>query len=192
MTGSDPRRIYGEGEMKAIVLFDTRYGNTEKVARALANGLEEAGVGSTCCNISVAGAMDLGEYDLIAVGGPTQYRTASLPMQEFLASLDGKDFHGQMAFAFDTRKDSFWAGSAAKYIEGKLVSRGLRMVWPPLSAVVFIPQESEERGAGLTKEELKERRRRTVRLAGKMEELFRKTGREIGKTLSTAPSHPDA
>jgi hypothetical protein len=31
-----------------------------------------------------------------------------------------------------------------------------------------------------------------VRLAGKMEELFRKTGREIGKTLSTAPSHPDA
>jgi flavorubredoxin len=178
--------------MKAIVLYDTLYGNTEMVARALARGIEESGVRSKCSNIAEADVKGLTEYDLIAVGGPTHYRTASQPMQEFLTSLRGFDFHGQMAFAFDTRKDSFWAGSAAKYIERELRSLGLTMIWPPLSAAVFVPEGAEDDGATLTKEERKERERSKVRLAEKVEELFQRTGREIGRTLSNVSSHPGA
>ncbi len=60
-----------------------------------------------------------------------------------------------------------------------------------MSARVFIPEEDEDRGVTLTKEERKERKRSSVRLAEKMEELFQRTGREMGRTLSKAPSHPE-
>ncbi len=192
MTRAAHKRAYGKGEMRAIVLYDTRYGNTERVARALARGIEESGVKTRCGSIVEADVKGITEFDLIAVGGPTHYRTASQPMQEFLDSLGGVEFYGQMAFAFDTRRDSFWAGSAAKYIERKLRSRGLTLIWPPLSARVVIPAEDEDDGVALTKEERKERKRSRVRLAEKMEELFQGTGREIGRTLSEALSHPEA
>jgi len=179
----DEEGIARSAGSRAIVLFDTKYGNTEKVARALARGMELAGVGVECCNIAQADLDSLSGFDLIAVGGPTHYRTASLPMQEFLSSLDRTDFSNKMGFAFDTRKESFWAGSAAKYIERRLRSKGLRMIWPSLSAWVFIPEGGMEPPEGIGKEEAKELRRSQVLLGEKMEELFEKTGGEIGKAL---------
>jgi flavodoxin len=172
---------------RAIVLFDTRYGNTEKVARALARGMEAAGVGTVCSNIAVADLSSLSEFDLIAVGGPTHYRTASDPMKKFLSSIDAIKLKGRLGFAFDTRKESFWAGSAAKYIEERLRSKGMKMIWPTLSAWVFIPEGAGEGDPALDKDELKEMKRRQVRLAEKMEELFERTGGEIGRALINQP-----
>jgi flavodoxin len=114
--------------MWACVIFDTRYGNTEKVARALEAGLAESGIQTNCMGVKDLTIGSLNQYDLICVGGPTQYRTASKSMQEFLDALAGTNLSGKMAFAFDTRRESFLAGSAAKYIEGKLRHQGLRII----------------------------------------------------------------
>jgi menaquinone-dependent protoporphyrinogen IX oxidase len=54
--------------MKAIVLFDTLFGNTERIANSLAKGLQEAGITTECTNIKMARLEKLPEYDLLALG----------------------------------------------------------------------------------------------------------------------------
>jgi len=184
MTGPGPHDSGPETIVRAIVAYDTRYGNTEKVARALAKGMGAAGVEAKCSNIAELDPHSLAGFDFVAVGGPTHHRTASQPMQAFLASLASVDLSGKLGFAFDTRKESFWAGSAAKYIERSLRSKGVRMIWPSLSAWVFIPEFVVDEPGSLSKEDFEELKRSHVRLGEKMEELFEKTGGEIARELT--------
>ena len=58
--------------MKALVLFDTLLGNTEKVANSFAKGLRDKGVETDCISIQAVSLHTLSEYDLLAVGAPTQ------------------------------------------------------------------------------------------------------------------------
>ena len=44
--------------IKAIVIFDTRYGNTEKIAKSLEIGLKEAGILTVCMNARDVAAAD--------------------------------------------------------------------------------------------------------------------------------------
>jgi hypothetical protein len=57
-------------------------------------------------------------------------------MKEFLSRLEGRSFVGMYGFAFDTRYDSFMAGSAAKQIEKRLETTGMQIIKPHTSAIV--------------------------------------------------------
>ncbi len=120
----------------AVVLFSTRFGTTENVARALCQGLGEAGMQTTCLSTNDAPLESLKGYDLICVGGPTEAFGASNPMKEFLKSMSGVELSGKVGFAFDTRLDSTFSGGAAKYIEHALDSSGVRLAAPRTSAIV--------------------------------------------------------
>jgi menaquinone-dependent protoporphyrinogen IX oxidase len=73
--------------IKAIVIFDTTYGNTEKIAKSLEIGLKEAGILTVCMNArDVAAADSLNQYDLICLGALTHFMTASRPMKSSLES----------------------------------------------------------------------------------------------------------
>jgi flavodoxin len=98
--------------MKAIVLFDTLFRNTEKIAGSLARGLQEAGVEAQAVDIKAARVDELKAYDLLALGAPTQYFTALKPLKEFLERLKGLDLKGKRGFAFDTKLDSRLSGRA--------------------------------------------------------------------------------
>lgn len=63
--------------MKAIVLFDTLFGNTERIANSLARGMQRSGIAAECVDIKMARLEELSEYDLIALGALIQYITAS-------------------------------------------------------------------------------------------------------------------
>jgi flavodoxin len=130
--------------MKACVIFDTRYGNTEKTAKSFETGLKEAGIQTICVNAKDVAVDSLMQYDLICVGAPTEAFTASKPMKEFLAKLKSIDLSGKCGFAFDTRLDSRFFGSAAKFIEKELSNKGLQIIAPCESALVF---SLKERGA---------------------------------------------
>jgi flavodoxin len=107
--------------LKACVIFDTRYGNTERIARSFETGLKEAGVQTVCTNAKEANLESLKEYDLIAVGAPTEKITASESIKEFLEKLKNTtDLSGMFGFAFDTKLSYPLTGSAAKYIEKEL------------------------------------------------------------------------
>jgi flavorubredoxin len=133
--------------MKAIVIYHTRYGNTERIAKSLEIGLKEAsGIEDVVCtNVRdvVLSATDnsLKEYDIICIGAPTEGFSAPKPIKEFLGKLKRINLAGKYGFVFDTKVDSKLSGSAAKFIEKELKSLGLQIVAPRESAIVFALKE---------------------------------------------------
>ena len=174
--------------MRACVVFDTVYGNTEKIARALESGLIEAGIQTVCMNVKDVATDALNQYDLLCVGGPTQYRTASKVMQDFVGSLANVDLAGKPAFAFDTRRDSFLAGSAARYIEEGLRRRGMKIISPRMSAIIVSPEPEKEKQDFESKDEWKEWRHKGEGLREGEGKKFEQVGVQIGKILLRAAS----
>jgi flavodoxin len=140
--------------MSACVIFDTRYGNTEKIARSFETGLRESGIQTVCVNARDVAVDSLMQYDLICVGAPTEAFTAYKPMKEFLGKFKSIDLSGKCGFAFDTKLDSRFSGSAAKFIEKELSNKGLQIIAPRESALVF-GVKKEEGGARLKEGEEK-------------------------------------
>ncbi len=65
--------------VKALVAYESMFGNTERVARAVAAGLRLEGVDTTVLDVSRAGAADLADVDLLVVGAPTHGFSLSRP-----------------------------------------------------------------------------------------------------------------
>jgi flavorubredoxin len=158
--------------MRAIVLFDTLFGNTEKIAASIARGLADAGVEARAANIKAADTGELASYDLVALGAPTQYFTASKPLKEFLALLKDVDLKGKAGFAFDTKLESRFSGSAAKFIEKKLEELGLEIIRPRESAIVIDLKKKGRVGESVLKDG--------------MEDRFESIGKELGAQLQKA------
>jgi hypothetical protein len=64
--------------MKALVVYESMWGNTEKVARAVAGGLQ-AWCPVEVRDVAAAGPGDLDGVDLLVVGGPTHAFSMSRP-----------------------------------------------------------------------------------------------------------------
>jgi len=121
---------------KALVLYDSVFGNTEKIAKALSRGIQRH-CGVDCLNIKEANPKKFAEYGLIAIGAPTQAHSAYKPMKDFLSGLEGtENLAGVPGFAFDTKFDMPLSGSAAKYIEKRLEEFGFKIFAPRASAIV--------------------------------------------------------
>ncbi len=153
--------------MKACVIFDSRYGNTEKIARSFEVGLREAGIETFCTSArNVVVDASLAQYDLICVGAPTEWRTASRSARKLLAKFKRVNLSGKYGFAFDTRYASRLSGSAAKLIERELKDRGIVAIASYESAIV-----SRVRGGAILLEEGEEER-------------FKCIGARVGATLA--------
>jgi flavodoxin len=172
--------------MKACVIFDTRYGNTEKIARALEAGLGEAGIQTVCVNVKDVDISSLNQYDLICVGGPTHYRTASETMVGFLKSLRRTDLAGRAAFAFDTRRGSPLAGSAARYIEEALTKQGMKIASQRASATMVNPEPERRKEEFENKDQWKEWKHKSERLQEGEERRFEQIGVQVGRSLPRA------
>jgi flavodoxin len=122
---------------KALVVYYSMYGNTEKVARALAKGLEEGGVEVDVVKVDAVKFDELGGVDLLVVGSPVHAWSASKPVKEFLERLKSVEgLSGKKGFAFDTKMKSRLTGSAGGKIEMKLKDLGLTITKPSVSAIV--------------------------------------------------------
>jgi flavorubredoxin len=131
-----------------VVIYDSKFGNTERIAKSLAEGLERAGIETACVNTNDVKAESLKDYDFIAIGAPTQMFTASRPMKDFLLKLEGVEgLRGKHGFAFDTKFESRLSGSASKYIEKRLKELGMEIVKPRQSAIVKKTEGPLEEGA---------------------------------------------
>lgn len=122
--------------MKTLVIYDSMFGNTEKVARALASGMRERGVAVDCIRATAVDVGTLGAYDMLVTGGPTQGFGLSAAMKTFTERLKDADVRDKKAFAFDTKLKSRFAGSAAKGIEQRMKQHGMKVVKPYASAIV--------------------------------------------------------
>jgi flavorubredoxin len=155
-------------------------GNTEKIAKALARGMERRGVKVDCAKVDEVDVNKLIEYDFLAIGGPTHRRNVSAPMDVLLKKLKGVNLKGKKGYAFDTRREHWLAGSAGKEIESWLKGLGMSIVKPYSSAIIF-EEERRKRQESESKEEWKERWHGSVGLQENMVELFENIGAEIAE-----------
>ncbi|MDH5595681.1 MAG: flavodoxin domain-containing protein [Candidatus Bathyarchaeota archaeon] len=144
-------------------MYHTKFGNTESIAKALAEGMEEQEVKVDCVKIDEVDVDKLVEYDFLAVGGPTHNLGMSKPMKGFLEELKIVDISDKKGFCFDTRVQSrfnrFDLNSAAKRIEKKMK---VKMIKPRKSAIVEGREGPLEKGTQKT---------------------FRKLGKEIAELI---------
>lgn len=97
---------------KALVIYDSMYGNTEKVAQAIAGALaSEAAVETK--RVGEAELAALGLVDLLIVGSPTQGFRPTKPVTDLLKRVGGRGLKGVRAAAFDTRIEAAKVESGA-------------------------------------------------------------------------------
>lgn len=132
--------------MQSLVVYDSKFGNTKKVAEAIAAGL--AGHGPVrLLGLDKIPPQNLGAVDLLFIGGPTQAHAMTARMRQFLDALRARPANGMAVATFDTRlrMPAVISGSAAKTIARKLRSLGLRIFAAPESFFVQgrLPQLEE-------------------------------------------------
>jgi flavodoxin len=121
--------------MKAMVVFDSFFGNTEKIARAIVETLTSEGDVQTL-KVSDVKPEQLKGLDLLIVGSPTRAFRASPAINKFLKKIPAGDLKGIKVAGFDTRISledinsralSFFVkifGYAAEPISKKLEKKG--------------------------------------------------------------------
>ena len=147
--------------MRAVVVYESMYGNTHLVADAIGDGLREH-ADVTVVSVEQANAEMLRDADLVVVGGPTHAHAMSRESTR-RAAVDAArkpgstleldpDAEGpglrdwferteelpQRAAAFDTRMDAppFFTGRASKGLAKRLRGHGCTLVASPESFLV--------------------------------------------------------
>jgi len=86
--------------MKTLVVYDSEFGNTEKVAKRVAEVLKADVLVS-----SEVKQENLNDLDVLIVGSPTQAFQPLKPVKVFLNGLGSDSLKGIKVGAFDTRMD---------------------------------------------------------------------------------------
>ena len=90
--------------MKSLVIYDSVFGNTAKVAQAVGKALGTAKTTSVVHVGDVQSEM-LKEIDLLVVGSPTRGFRPMEGITKFIKELPAGELIGKHAAAFDTRMD---------------------------------------------------------------------------------------
>jgi len=114
--------------IKALVIFDTTFGNTKTIAEAIA---KELGSGAKAMQASSVSASELKGLDLLVAGSPIIGWKPSEKMEAFLNGLANEQLKGTKAVAFDTRVKIFIHGDAARKISERLEAAGAEIVSKP-------------------------------------------------------------
>ena len=96
---SDNIYVKEKTKLKTLVIYDSQYGNTKKVAEAIAKPLNNAKL----VNVNAATTSDLDGIELLIVGSPTQGGRATQAVQDFINAIPSKSLDCVKICAFDTR-----------------------------------------------------------------------------------------
>jgi flavodoxin len=119
--------------MKAVVLYDSAYGNTETIAEAMASRL---GRDAAAVHVDGFDADALHPGDLLVVGSPINGWKPTARITETLADLGRRGLAGVKAAAFDTRVKLFIHGDAARKMTKALTEAGASIVGGPMAFYV--------------------------------------------------------
>jgi flavodoxin len=135
-----------EDSMSTLIIYDSEFGNTAKIAHALAVGAAEAGkvIRKTASEVSPA---DLYTVDLVLVGSPTQGGQPTEAVAAFLDKLSNDVVRNVRVATFDTRfaldAHGRWLkfvmkriGFAAPQIAAKMVEKGAKLISQPEGFIV--------------------------------------------------------
>ena len=131
--------------MKGIVVYDTSYGNTKKIAETIAETLEVSGLDVDLFDVKAVKKLSAKDYDFLAVGSPTRFGTMSFAIRGFLGKVKSEEWMSKPFMAFDTEnpeniekariENKEW--SAAEKIAAKLRDKKMNQLLPVLKAAVL-------------------------------------------------------
>ena len=129
--------------MKALLVYDSQYGNTEQIAKAIGTALTSTWE-VEILRVSDVELEHLTGIALLMVGSPTQRFRPTSAITNFLKNLPNGALNGIRVAAFDTRLTeeeinkvgilAFFVGIfgyAAKPISGQLNKKGGELILPP-------------------------------------------------------------
>ncbi|MFW9829195.1 MAG: flavodoxin family protein [Candidatus Thorarchaeota archaeon] len=109
--------------MKALVTYDTKYGNTKKVAELIAKGLESAGESEVEINhVSDVGLNQEKTYDLIVIGSPNHMGSHTEKVRKFIKNLSKSPVKGKSFAVFDTYQSKDFE-KAVKKLEKQITKK---------------------------------------------------------------------
>lgn len=123
--------------MKSLVIYDSNYGNTQRVAEVIADE-----IGAKVASVSSIQADELKNLELLIVGTPINGWKPTAKMQEFLSELETGQLDGVKAASFDTRVKLFIHGDAMGKVADSLRSAGADIFVDPMAFYVTGPQAS--------------------------------------------------
>lgn len=119
--------------MNVLIVYESMYGNTARVAKAIGAGLGD----QLTVELKTIDAIATipGNADVLIVGGPTYAHGVEAAMKAFLDGIPDGALEGVPTAAFDTRLDwpKLLSGAASKGIAQRLARKGARMIAEPES-----------------------------------------------------------
>src|SRR5215207_6448902 len=91
-----------EEMMNALVVYDSQYGNTERIAQVIADTLGEFGA-ARAVGLDPGQGIELEGVGMFIVGCPTQGWRPTPAIQSFLEELSSEELRGLTVACFDTR-----------------------------------------------------------------------------------------
>lgn len=139
--------VAGETKLKAVVVYDTMWGSTQLLARAIADGIASKGVDVKvhCLGASHHSEViaDVLEARAVLVGSPTLNNHLFPSVAGFLAYMRGLKPVNKIGAAFGSYG---WAGGAKKAVETELLAAGIQLVESDID-FVFKPSGDEAKRA---------------------------------------------
>jgi flavorubredoxin len=133
----------GEAKKKVLVVYDTMWGSTEKMAKAIVNGISSEGVEMMVFRLPFSDRGDIIGELLGAKGilvGSSTINNGVLPtVAPFLEEMQGLRPRNKIAAAFGSYG---WGGGAVKTIEESLEKASMEIVAPALT-VKWVPDKDE-------------------------------------------------
>jgi len=126
--------------MKGIVVYDTSYGNTKKIAETITEALKESGIEVDLFDVKDVKKLSAKDYNFLVLGSPTRFGTMSFAIRSFLGKVKSEEWMNKPFAAFDTENPENVEkkqGSAAEKIAEKLKEKKMNQLLPVLKALVF-------------------------------------------------------
>ena len=103
--------------MKALIVCDSKFGNTEKIARAIGEAITPLGEVKVI-KAADADASELSSIDFLLVGSPTHAGGATRAIKEFLRRIPANALENVRVASFDTRFSAKDKGVGARIVLG--------------------------------------------------------------------------
>ena len=122
--------------MNALIVYDSQFGNTERIAQCITSTLSEFGQ-ARAARVGQVHSSELQGVDMLILGCPTQGMRQTPAMQSFITSIPRELLSGLCVVYFDTRfRGGFWKFSAAPSMAKQLRTMGVELLVPPESFFV--------------------------------------------------------
>jgi len=117
--------------MNALIVYDSQFGNTERIAQCITSTLSEFGQARTV-RVGQVHSGELQGVDMLILGCPTQGMRQTADMQSFIACIPRELLSGLSFACFDTRfRGGLWKISAAPSMAKQLRTMGVELLVPP-------------------------------------------------------------